>query len=374
MVCGYGEGRLRDPGPPAGQGADRQGLALHRLVAPAADPSSWLCAGRRRPSAGDRPEPAAESTRPGAGGSPRRWPTSPIRRPTSSRPRRLAADQGPLARSPLPGDLKAWRLGASAKRSAATCRATASCATTSCSSLPPAGRARPRDIARLRRISLDRASAVAVIAAVRAALDLPEKELPVIEPPAKLPRGIGPLVDLLARAAEIPVRGAPRRPAAGRNHRRPGGDRRLRRAGTGVPALRGWRFEVFGRAALTLKQGKVGLGTVAKGQVAVVPMRGASPRRPDAPVGPGPRPGRSWRWGTASFLAQASSGGAGPGGQVEAVAHDAIDRPDLLDGVGCVVNFARHPMGGCERRLPAFEAMDPDLRLARRLGKRDITY
>jgi ribonuclease D len=38
-----------------------------------------------------------------------------------------------------------------------------------------------------------------------------------------------------------------------------------------VPALRGWRLEVFGRSALTLKQGKVGL-VVAKGQVAVVPM------------------------------------------------------------------------------------------------------
>ncbi len=131
---------------------------------------------------------------------------------------------------------------------------------------------RPRsveDLTRLRRISLDRASATAVMAAVRSALDLPEEELPVVEPPAKLPRGIGPLVDLLrvllkfqceehhvaqrlvATTADLEAIAAFDEPD--------------------VPALRGWRLEVFGRAALTLKQGKVGLA-VAKGQVAVVPM------------------------------------------------------------------------------------------------------
>ena len=37
---------------------------------------------------------------------------------------------------------------------------------------------------------------------------------------------------------------------------------------------RGWRLEVFGRAALTLKQGKLGLA-VNKGQVVLVPMQHA---------------------------------------------------------------------------------------------------
>jgi ribonuclease D len=133
---------------------------------------------------------------------------------------------------------------------------------------------RPRstdDIARLRRISLDRASAVAVVAAVRAALELPEALLPAVEPPPKLPRGIAPLVELLrvllkfqceehhvaqrlvATTADLEAIAAFDAPD--------------------VPALRGWRLEVFGRAALRLKQGELGLA-VDKGQVVLVPMPG----------------------------------------------------------------------------------------------------
>jgi ribonuclease D len=133
---------------------------------------------------------------------------------------------------------------------------------------------RPRstdDIARLRRISLDRASAVAVVAAVRAALELPEALLPAVEPPPKLPRGIAPLVELLrvllkfqceehhvaqrlvATTADLEAIAAFDAPD--------------------VPALRGWRLEVFGHAALRLKQGKLGLA-VDKGQVVLVPMPG----------------------------------------------------------------------------------------------------
>ena len=132
---------------------------------------------------------------------------------------------------------------------------------------------RPRstdDIAKLRRISLDRASAAAVVAAVRSALELPESLLPVVEPPPKLPRGIGPLVELLrvllkfqceehnvaqrlvATTADLEAIAAFDAPD--------------------VPALRGWRLEVFGGAALTLKQGKLGLA-VEKGQVVLVPMQ-----------------------------------------------------------------------------------------------------
>jgi ribonuclease D len=130
---------------------------------------------------------------------------------------------------------------------------------------------RPRstdDIARLRRISLDRASAAAVVAAVRSALELPEALLPVVEPPPKLPRGIAPLVELLrvllkfqceehnvaqrlvATTADLEAIAAFDAPD--------------------VPALRGWRLEVFGRAAMTLKQGKLALA-VDKGQVVLVP-------------------------------------------------------------------------------------------------------
>ena len=104
---------------------------------------------------------------------------------------------------------------------------------------------------------------------MRSALELPEAELPVVEPPPKLPRGIGPLVDLLrvllkfqceehhvaqrlvATTADLEAIAAFDAPD--------------------VAALRGWRLEVFGRAALTLKQGKLGLA-VDKGQVVLVPM------------------------------------------------------------------------------------------------------
>jgi ribonuclease D len=136
---------------------------------------------------------------------------------------------------------------------------------------------RPRsveDIARLRRISLDKASNAAAVAAVRSALEMPEAKLPVVEPPPKLPRGIGPLVDLLrvllkfqceehhvaqrlvATTADLEAIAAYDAPD--------------------VAALRGWRREVFGRAALALKQGKLGLA-VDKGQVVLVRMTMVEP-------------------------------------------------------------------------------------------------
>ena len=55
---------------------------------------------------------------------------------------------------------------------------------------------------------------------------------------------------------------------------------------------------------------------------------------------------------------------------VRAVSHDALSRPDLLDGVGTVINAARHPASG--QADYDLEALDPDLHLARRIGERDI--
>lgn len=54
------------------------------------------------------------------------------------------------------------------------------------------------------------------------------------------------------------------------------------------------------------------------------------------------------------------------------VGHDAIGRPDLLDGVDRVISFARHPLLGQEGYRPA--EMDPDLCLAARIGDRPIAY
>jgi dTDP-4-dehydrorhamnose reductase/UDP-glucose 4-epimerase len=56
---------------------------------------------------------------------------------------------------------------------------------------------------------------------------------------------------------------------------------------------------------------------------------------------------------------------------VTAVGHDAIDRPDLLDGVDRVISCTRHPLLGSAGYRPA---LDPDLRLAERVAGRDIDY
>jgi dTDP-4-dehydrorhamnose reductase/UDP-glucose 4-epimerase len=58
--------------------------------------------------------------------------------------------------------------------------------------------------------------------------------------------------------------------------------------------------------------------------------------------------------------------------EVETVGHGEIERPDLLDGIGCVVNFSRDSIGANDRcRL---EQMGTDLQLAHRIGGRDIAY
>lgn len=59
-----------------------------------------------------------------------------------------------------------------------------------------------------------------------------------------------------------------------------------------------------------------------------------------------------------------------PGNGVRAVSHDELDHPDLLDGIGTVINAARHP--GSSGDDFDLEALDPDVRLAKRIDERDI--
>ena len=77
-------------------------------------------------------------------------------------------------------------------------------------------------------------------------------------------------------------------------------------------------------------------------------------------------PGRVLAVGRHGFLARHALQALDPG-EVRAVGHDEIDRPGLLDGVGAVVNFCRDPAG-----RPVETATD--LRLARRIGDRDVAY
>jgi len=84
-----------------------------------------------------------------------------------------------------------------------------------------------------------------------------------------------------------------------------------------------------------------------------------------------PGAGRILIVGRGSFLAGHVLG-ALPAARVRAVGHDETLRAGLLDDIACVVNFARHPLLGSAGYRP--EAMDPDLRLARRLGERWVAY
>ncbi|MGH6904787.1 MAG: ribonuclease D [Geminicoccaceae bacterium] len=131
--------------------------------------------------------------------------------------------------------------------------------------------ATPEELGKLRRINLDRQSALAAVAAVRAALALPEDELPHLEPPPKVPRGLGPVIELLRVLLKLKCeehRVAQRLVATSADL-----EAIATRTRPDVAALRGWRFEVFGRAALALKRGELGLAIV-DGQIVLIPLAG----------------------------------------------------------------------------------------------------
>ena len=127
-------------------------------------------------------------------------------------------------------------------------------------------------LAKLKRISLDRASAAGVVAAIQDALALPETALPRLPPPVKLPRGIGPLVELLRVLLKLQCEEhhvAQRLVATTSDL-----EAIAAFEAPDVAALKGWRLEVFGRAALALKRGEIGLALV-EGKLALVPMKRA---------------------------------------------------------------------------------------------------
>jgi ribonuclease D len=119
---------------------------------------------------------------------------------------------------------------------------------------------RPQTVEQLRsleRVNLDRESAAGVVAAVKSALALPKEELPRLEEPVVLPRGIGPTVDLLRvllklRSEENEV--AQRLVAGSSDLEAIALD-----DAADVPALHGWRREIFGEDALALKAGRLAL-------------------------------------------------------------------------------------------------------------------
>ena len=129
----------------------------------------------------------------------------------------------------------------------------------------------PEAVLNIRRISVDKKSAAGIAGAVQSALDLPKGELPKIKKPQRLPRGIGPIVDLLRvllkyqceehQVAQRLVATTNDLEAIAANDH------------ADVRALRGWRFDIFGRAALALKHGQLGLA-IADEKITVFPMEG----------------------------------------------------------------------------------------------------
>ena len=96
-----------------------------------------------------------------------------------------------------------------------------------------------------------------VVAAIRGAMALPKNALPAVPEAVVLPRGIGPTVDLLRvllkyRAEEAEV--AQRLIASTADLEAIAVDDEA-----DVPALHGWRREIFGDDALALKAGRIAL-------------------------------------------------------------------------------------------------------------------
>jgi ribonuclease D len=96
-----------------------------------------------------------------------------------------------------------------------------------------------------------------LLAAVRRGLALPESEIPVLPPQVDLPPGLGPVVELLKVILKMKCEEhgvATKLVASTADLERIAADDEAP-----VPALHGWRREVFGEAALALKRGEIAL-------------------------------------------------------------------------------------------------------------------
>jgi ribonuclease D len=110
----------------------------------------------------------------------------------------------------------------------------------------------------------------ALLAAIARAKALPKEQLPPVAERDDLPPGLGPTVDLLRvlLKAKCDTEGiAPRLVAGGDDLDRIAAD-----DAADVPALHGWRREIFGEDALRLKRGEIALA-VRGGQVRIIVPR-----------------------------------------------------------------------------------------------------
>ena len=98
----------------------------------------------------------------------------------------------------------------------------------------------------------------AILAAIKRGLARPAEDLPAYTEDAPLPKGLGPLTDLLKTLLRLSCEEhdvAQKLVATVSELEKIAAD-----DNADVPALRGWRREIFGSTALDLKHGRIGLG------------------------------------------------------------------------------------------------------------------
>jgi len=101
-----------------------------------------------------------------------------------------------------------------------------------------------------------------ILAAVKRGLDMPESDAPRLDPKADIPPGLGPIIELLRVLLKL------------RCDENEVAQKVIGNAGdlesiaaddnADVPALKGWRREIFGEEALKLKHGKLALTAAGK--------------------------------------------------------------------------------------------------------------
>ncbi len=111
--------------------------------------------------------------------------------------------------------------------------------------------------------------AMTLLSAVQQALALPEAKLPKLTPLERLPRDIGPVVDLLKVLLKMTSerQGVAQKLIATVSDL----ERIAADDGADVPALTGWRRDIFGADALALKKGQLGLA-IRNRKVQVMPL------------------------------------------------------------------------------------------------------
>ena len=134
---------------------------------------------------------------------------------------------------------------------------------------PPKSRDDLKGMRSLSRGFPDNGSTKGLLAAVEEGLSLPEKELPKVERQKHPPAGTGPLVELLKVLLKMKCsdHGVAQKLLASTTE--------LEAIATGGSEadhlMHGWRWEIFGKDAVALRDGKIAL-SARKGKVSIVPL------------------------------------------------------------------------------------------------------